>query len=1344
MDEIGDEFSDSSGNNKTGEELPELTNESDELNEIDDEPSEIFSETDEFDDIIPEVFSEADKYDFDGSLDLSEVDKYDFDGSLDLSEVDKYDFNGDLDFSEMEKNDEENELGPTGESNDSQETDESGDTNNNSDSSSDSSEQGNESYENLSSESSSTVLVSENKEEMQEDQDELEREIEKELEEGVEAINQYLEEEAEFINAYQEMVGKARELDEELEREGEERQKTDEEWEKEVETAAYTAEQLYESMGEIETNTIKEEISEIKEELEIEKEVEQSEEVSEPQLSDLKEEVCEQEQELEQIYEERKEFEQHQVESAIQEELETEAEPIINEGEIEKLQDMDVEEQFQTVHLNEYVEELVEMQEEDKNNENDKIEQEKENIEQIQEIIHESTYFQEKLEEQEEELEWEYEEKDEIEQHQVEAAIEEELKTEPKSIINEEELEYIKVLDPEKQLEAEIFYEFIEELANKQNEEQEEREENEEQEEISTEQKVAQIMPELDIPQEINTIETEVETNSQEGELEQETTSPDEEVVEQLEIEETKDHQQELEEILEQVRKIEQEAFNEIEQEEEDLDKTIEKNYEIVKKLYKQQTGKRAIYANKETKGFKQWLEQKKKSEEKEKPKQKKELKEEQKEEEKWKWILKFWIEKATEIDPELKSELKKLVEEYDELEKLIKKYSQLYNKAHREKLSQAEKNELKSLIKALQKVDPIKIELFLGIREIKRYLDEQYYSDFWDKPRVIRIRHHFFTQISQIYKSLKQAEKKKENSEKILRNWIYNATEEEISPELKTMLKEIVENYSELEELATTFMKLYTKAQREQLSKHEKHELKSLMKTLQKLDPINIVLFSNIRAIMNYLNDKNSDDLSNKACVNRLLSLFFAHIPFKCESSKSDTYNTKDLIEDLRNEIQQLSEELAQMFPDRLVTERGNTYSHAHLSRLLGKNNRYISTFIIPKVSSDSDFMVREEALLKLEKKLKERLGAKALGCVFIIRRYQSNEINTLQFVDMLEKELGRISGEIKVNNEELSLILAGTPNFIKSILDKMKYPTNRYYNSNYKFSKERLSEFKDFLFEIFRSRAKKCFDYLRRYERLNPDLKEYSNQRYTIGNPFYFRNIENIPEISYWFGFLRADGSRSGTGYWISLELAVKDTDRLEEFAKAVKFPLDRIKFRTRYQWYKGKLKGHEFARLQFGCKEMAKDMDDLGFQGSKADQKFVPDYVVQALKEAKKLAKQANLDWWLITPGQVALAFLLGFYDGDGTYEGGRSARIYASSKPFLEHIKGLFGIKNKVLTTVAPREDAWVFDQKYISKGVFSLSLGPKLFDMMMNSYKDSMKRKRPPKPAEPLNFLGDQT
>jgi len=190
----------------------------------------------------------------------------------------------------MEKTDEENELGPTGESNISQEKDEGSDTDNNSDSSSDSSEQGNES---LSFDTPGGLLLSEigkvEGENVQtgdqdcegSDQDELERAVEKELEEGVKDIGKYFEEGAEFIKAYQEMVGKERALDEVREREGEGRQMTDEEWEKEVEIAAYNAELIYKSVEEIETIPIKEKISEIKEELDIEKEVEQSEEISE-------------------------------------------------------------------------------------------------------------------------------------------------------------------------------------------------------------------------------------------------------------------------------------------------------------------------------------------------------------------------------------------------------------------------------------------------------------------------------------------------------------------------------------------------------------------------------------------------------------------------------------------------------------------------------------------------------------------------------------------------------------------------------------------------------------------------------------------------------------------------------------------------------------------------------------------------------------------------------------------------------------------------------------------------------------------------------------------------------
>jgi len=454
-----------------------------------------------------------------------------------------------------------------------------------------------------------------------------------------------------------------------------------------------------------------------------------------------------------------------------------------------------------------------------------------------------------------------------------------------------------------------------------------------------------------------------------------------------------------------------------------------------------------------------------------------------------------------------------------------------------------------------------------------------------------------------------------------------------------------------------------------------------------------------------------------------------YFYYPLQNVPDKSAIYNTLELIEDLKIEIQQFSEELAILFPDRLMTEVRNIYSHEWLSQLWGKGCTYVRKSIIRKAKAHTDFRVKEEELLRLREKLEEKLGVKTLGCLNIIRKYIGNEIYTLQFVDLLEKELGRVSGEIKVTDEELSLILAGNHSFIKSIKGKIRNPSHSNYNPHYKFSKERLYEFKDFLFEIFGDRVKKSSELLERFERLNPDLKEYSLQQYTITEPNYFQNIKEKIYASYWFGFLRADGSRAGDPYRVTFALAEKDKDSVEDFAKAVGFPLDRISPRTRYQRYKGKLKTYKSLTVQFRCRPMAKDIDDLGFQSSKAEQKYVPSYVVESLKEAKKIAKQTKAGWWLTTPGKLALAFLLGYYDGDGEYLGGRTAKIYSSSRSFLEHITELFGIKNKVYPETKPGEEAWAFDRQYISKGLWAVYLGPDVFDMMMSSYEKSMKRKR---------------
>ena len=82
-----------------------------------------------------------------------------------------------------------------------------------------------------------------------------------------------------------------------------------------------------------------------------------------------------------------------------------------------------------------------------------------------------------------------------------------------------------------------------------------------------------------------------------------------------------------------------------------------------------------------------------------------------------------------------------------------------------------------------------------------------------------------------------------------------------------------------------------------------------------------------------------------------------------------------------------------------------------------------------------------------------------------------------------------------------------------------------------------------------------------------------------------------------------------------------------------------------------------------------------------------------------------------------GIVALAWLLGYYDGDGTLDmrgNQMSARIYSASKEFLEQIKEIFEIEYSVLTNTEPGEMRIVFGKPIVSRGYYLLTLGIKVF------------------------------
>lgn len=92
---------------------------------------------------------------------------------------------------------------------------------------------------------------------------------------------------------------------------------------------------------------------------------------------------------------------------------------------------------------------------------------------------------------------------------------------------------------------------------------------------------------------------------------------------------------------------------------------------------------------------------------------------------------------------------------------------------------------------------------------------------------------------------------------------------------------------------------------------------------------------------------------------------------------------------------------------------------------------------------------------------------------------------------------------------------------------------------------------------------------------------------------------------------------------------------------------------------------------------------------------------------------------------------LTWLLGYYDEDGTYRGGKGAAIYSSNKNFLGPVKKYFDIKNKILTVAKPTEDVDVLGSYTVkTKGLYSLQIGEYLFDSFMDSYRFSVKRKCP--------------
>ncbi|MFX0101634.1 MAG: hypothetical protein ACFFCS_18835 [Candidatus Hodarchaeota archaeon] len=183
------------------------------------------------------------------------------------------------------------------------------------------------------------------------------------------------------------------------------------------------------------------------------------------------------------------------------------------------------------------------------------------------------------------------------------------------------------------------------------------------------------------------------------------------------------------------------------------------------------------------------------------------------------------------------------------------------------------------------------------------------------------------------------------------------------------------------------------------------------------------------------------------------------------------------------------------------------------------------------------------------------------------------------------------------------------------------------------------------------------------------------------------YFEKIDT-KEKAYWLGFMFADGYIESTQKRIGIDVGIKDEMQLDKFIEAI----DANKEKKEYP--------RNNVRIRIANSKLWTDLESKGC----------------ILNKSKKI------EFPRLKDKKMELAFLLGFYDGDG--QQGKTI-ICTGSKKFLEQIKEKFKLKFKIRKE---ENDGFIDDRKIHSKRYY-LNLGANLFNKMMQNYERSMPRKR---------------
>lgn len=282
------------------------------------------------------------------------------------------------------------------------------------------------------------------------------------------------------------------------------------------------------------------------------------------------------------------------------------------------------------------------------------------------------------------------------------------------------------------------------------------------------------------------------------------------------------------------------------------------------------------------------------------------------------------------------------------------------------------------------------------------------------------------------------------------------------------------------------------------------------------------------------------------------------------------------------------------------------------------------------------------------------------------------------------------------KFNDKELSLMLGFNDRFI----------TNKYYRIRKgELGNLRFNQFQK-IKKIISSDLGKVISMnllkeIKIYENYLKNYKDYkmSNLKSKKHHPFFnskYFNIINTKEKAYWLGFIYADGTiiesknkerNNKSTSRIKLSQNQKDRILIYRFCRIVGLNIKKISIYKKWNAYEIRVRNHQM-------------VDDLMKHG--------------VLHRKSKIIKLPSLN-----NRKLYLAFLLGFFDGDGEMG---STRIHSGSKTFLIQIKKKFNIPNKIQEDIRKND-------KLVESCCYALTLGSELFNEMLQNYKNSLKRKR---------------